>query len=87
MSRANQASRKRGDTLRHRVDAVLASLRPLVRRDGGDIELVDIEEGGIVRVRLRGACVGCPSSRVTLTLGIERNLRDRIPEITRVVCA
>lgn len=74
-------------TLSDRVEEVLHSLKPLIRQDGGDIELVEVAEGGVVRVRLLGACVGCPSSSLTLTMGIERNLRDRLPEITRVVCA
>lgn len=74
-------------SLTERVDAVLNTLKPLARRDGGDIELVDVGDDGVVRVRLLGACVGCPSSHITLTLGIERNLREQIPEVTRVVCA
>lgn len=74
-------------SLAERVDAVLNTLKPLARQDGGDIELVDVDDDGVVRVRLLGACVGCPSSHITLTLGIERNLREQIPEVTRVVCA
>ena len=73
--------------LRERVAAVLESLRPMVRADGGDIELVDVDEEGVAHIRLLGACVGCPSSEMTLTMGIERTLRERVPEVTRVVCA
>lgn len=58
----------------------------MVRQDGGDMELVDVDARGVVRIRLRGACVGCPSSGTTISLGIERNLRKRIPEVTAVVC-
>ncbi len=65
---------------------VLDSLRPIAQSDGGDIELVEVDEDGVVHVRLHGACVGCPSSAMTLTMGIERNLKDQIPEVTRVVC-
>ena len=73
--------------LHERVAAVLESLRPMVRSDGGDIELVDVDEEGVAHIRLLGACVGCPSSEMTLTMGIERTLRERVPEVTRVVCA
>jgi len=58
----------------------------MVRVDGGDMELVDVDAAGVVQIRLRGACVGCPSSGTTISLGIERNLRQRIPEVTKVVC-
>ena len=73
--------------LHRRVVDVLNTLRPAIRDDGGDIELLGVDETGTVRLRLLGACVGCPSSTETLTLGIERTLRSRIPEIKRVVCA
>jgi Fe-S cluster biogenesis protein NfuA len=68
------------------VARVLNSIRPIAQGDGGDIEFVDVDAEGVVRVRLHGACVGCPSSSMTLSLGIERNLRDQIPEVRRVVC-
>lgn len=58
----------------------------MAQSDGGDIELVDVSPDGVVRVRLSGACIGCPSSETTISLGIERALKNRIPEITRVVC-
>ena len=58
----------------------------VVQADGGDIELLKVDDDGVVTVRLHGACVGCPSSAMTLSMGIERNLREQIPEITRVVC-
>ncbi|MFQ5413198.1 MAG: NifU family protein [Phycisphaerae bacterium] len=79
-------SEKAKHSLHDRVLGVLDLLRPALRLDGGDIELVDIDDDGVVRVRLLGACIGCPSSAMTLTLGIERNLRDRIPEVARVIC-
>ncbi len=71
--------------LHARVAAVLDTLRPALRGDGGDIELVRVDDQGVVHVRLRGACVGCPSASMTLTYGIERTLRQVIPEVTRVV--
>jgi Fe-S cluster biogenesis protein NfuA len=72
--------------MRRRIAAALDSLRPAIQSDGGDVELVGIDTEGTVQVRLVGACVGCPSSEVTLKMGIERSLKDQIPEITQVVC-
>lgn len=70
--------------LRHRVSMVIDRIRPAVQSDGGDLELVDITDQGVVRVRLHGACVGCPSSTLTLKAGIERNLKDYVPEVRSV---
>lgn len=71
--------------LRERVQGVLNLIRPAVQADGGDIELVDVDDEGVVQVRFHGACHGCPSSTMTLQHGIERNLRERVPEVKRVV--
>jgi Fe-S cluster biogenesis protein NfuA len=71
-------------TLRERVDKVLSLIRPAVQSDGGDIEFVGITPGGVVQIRLLGACVGCPSSTITLKAGIERNLRAHVPEVQAV---
>jgi len=70
---------------RERVQGVINLIRPAVQADGGDIELVDVTPGGVVQIRFHGACHGCPSSTMTLQMGIERNLRERVPEITQVV--
>ena len=72
-------------TVRDRVQGVINLIRPAVQADGGDIELVDVASDGVVQIRFHGACHGCPSSNLTLQMGIERNLRDKIPEVTRVV--
>ena len=69
--------------LHEQVQEVLDKLRPFLQRDGGDCELVDIEEG-IVKLRLMGACGSCPSSTITLKAGIERALTEEIPEIKEV---
>ena len=69
--------------MKEKVEAALNEIRPMLQRDGGDVELVDIE-GGVVKVRLQGACAGCPMSQMTLRNGIERVLKDRIPEVTAV---
>ncbi|MEL6739620.1 MAG: NifU family protein [Planctomycetota bacterium] len=70
--------------MRERVSKVIDRIRPAVQADGGDVEVVDVTEGGVVRIRLHGACVGCPSSTMTLRVGIERNLRQHVPEVTSV---
>jgi Fe-S cluster biogenesis protein NfuA len=71
-------------TLHEQVAGVLNLIRPAVQSDGGDIELVDVTSDGVVLVRLHGACVGCPSSTMTLQAGIERNLKQRVPGVTAV---
>lgn len=65
------------------VQAALDKIRPMLQRDGGDVELVDVE-GGIVKVRLQGACKGCPMSQMTLKNGIEKHLKQEVPEVDRV---
>ncbi len=77
-------TRASGDPLRDRVTRVINLIRPAVQSDGGDLELVDVTPGGVVRIRLHGACVGCPSSTMTLQVGIERNLKAHVPEVTGV---
>lgn len=72
--------------MREKVEAALNEIRPMLQRDGGDVELVDIQ-GGVVKVRLQGACAGCPMSQMTLRNGIERVLKERIPEVTAVESA
>ncbi|MFK7760348.1 MAG: NifU family protein [Phycisphaerales bacterium] len=67
-----------------RVSSVIDLIRPAVQADGGDIEFVDITDQGVVQIRMHGACVGCPSSDMTLRIGIERTLKSRLPEITGV---
>src|SRR5881275_2750732 len=71
--------------IRERVQNVINLIRPAVQADGGDIELVDVSDAGVVQIRFHGACHGCPSSTMTLQTGIERNLREQVPEITSVV--
>lgn len=71
-------------SLQDRVSRVINLIRPAVQADGGDVEFVALTEGGIVQIRLHGACVGCPSSAITLQMGIERNLREHVPEVKGV---
>jgi Fe-S cluster biogenesis protein NfuA len=73
-------------SLRGRVTEQVEVLRRLVQADGGDIELIDVkEETGVVSIRFQGACRGCPGAAMTLKMGIERNLREKIPEIKEVI--
>lgn len=71
--------------MREKVQTVIDLIRPAVQADGGDIELVNVTNDGVVQIRFHGACHGCPSSTMTLQHGIERNLREKVPEITAVV--
>ncbi|MGC8623983.1 MAG: NifU family protein [Phycisphaerae bacterium] len=79
------ASSKQSVTLYQRVQEVLDTLRPMIQWDGGDVELLSVGSDGVVTVRFHGACVGCPSSQATLRLGLEKNIRERITEITAVI--
>jgi len=73
-----------GAGLRERVSRILDLIRPAVQSDGGDLELVEVTGQGVVRIRLHGACVGCPSSSMTLRMGIEQNLKEHVPEVRGV---
>ncbi len=73
-------------TLKDRVNEVLGKIRPMIQADGGDIELVGIDESvGKVSVRFQGACKACPMSAMTLKMGVERHMKEQIPEISEVV--
>lgn len=71
-------------TFEEKVEETLDTVRPALRADGGDVELVNVTDDGVVSVRLTGACGGCPMSTMTLKMGIERALREQLPEVTRV---
>jgi Fe-S cluster biogenesis protein NfuA len=66
------------------VREALETIRPTLQADGGDVELVEVTEGGVVRVRLRGACHGCPMAQLTIKDGIERTLKEQVPGVTAV---
>ena len=70
--------------MRERVEAVLNQIRPALMRDGGNVELVDVKDGN-VKVSLVGACAGCAMSTLTLKMGIERILKQEIPEVKEVI--
>lgn len=67
-----------------KVQAVLEQVRPMLQRDGGDVELVEVTADGIVKVKLQGACGSCPMSTMTLKMGIEKAIKEQIPEIVEV---
>jgi len=70
--------------MKEQVETTLSKIRPQLQADGGDVELVDITEDNIVQVRLQGACAGCPMSQMTLKNGIERVLKQEVPEVKAV---
>jgi len=72
--------------MREKVEKVIQNLRQYLQMDGGDIELVDVDEAtGEVKVKLTGACHGCPMAIVTLTQGVEARLKEQVPEVTKVI--
>jgi Fe-S cluster biogenesis protein NfuA len=77
-------SRIRRKTMKEKVIEALNAIRPYLQMDGGDVELVDIVDG-VVKVRLRGACAGCPGATMTLKLNVERVLREKVPELKGLV--
>lgn len=70
--------------IREKVEKALENVRPSLQADGGDIQLVDVEEDGTVRVQLMGACNGCPMSKMTLKQGVEQYLKKVVPEVKSV---
>lgn len=71
-------------TIREKVQDALDKVRPSLQADGGDVQLVDVDDSGLVKVRLTGACGGCPMSQMTLKMGIEKILKQNVPEVTGV---
>ena len=70
--------------MREKIEAALNQVRPALQADGGNVELIDVSEQGVVQVHLVGACAGCPMSQMTLQQGIERVLKQLVPEVTAV---
>ncbi|MGD0152261.1 MAG: NifU family protein [Thermacetogeniaceae bacterium] len=71
--------------MREQIEAALNKVRPMLQRDGGDVEFVDVTDDGVVQVRLKGACGGCPMSTMTLKNGIEKILKEQVPAVTQVI--
>jgi Fe-S cluster biogenesis protein NfuA len=72
-------------TVKDKVTEVIDSIRPMLQNDGGDIELVEVTAGNEVKVRLQGACRGCPGAAMTLKMSVERLLKERVPEVKQVI--
>ena len=72
-------------TLKERVETALEKIKPALQADGGNVELVEVTPEGIVKVKLIGACYGCPMSQMTLKMGIGRSLKKEVPEVKEVV--
>jgi len=70
--------------MREKIEAALAKVRPMLLADGGDVQLIDVEDG-VVKLKLTGACGGCPMATMTLKGGIERVLKEQVPEVKEVV--
>jgi len=85
-SEANEANEANtGQTLEEKVKDTIESLRGALQSHGGDVELVSIDEDNTVNVRLQGACQGCPGAAMTMKMGIERILKEKVPEVKEVV--
>ena len=70
--------------MKEKVQEALNQIRPSLQADGGDAELVDVDDNGVVKLRLTGACAGCPMSQLTLKEGVEKAIKEKVPQITRV---
>jgi Fe-S cluster biogenesis protein NfuA len=71
--------------LRESVQEALDEIRPMLEADGGDVQLVDVSADGVVKVKLTGACRGCPMGMMTLKQGIEKQLKEKVPQVSEVV--
>ena len=71
--------------MKEKVEEVLAKIRPMLAADGGNVELIDVSDDGVVKVKLTGSCGCCPMSQMTLKMGIERMLKDALPEVKEVI--
>ena len=70
--------------MREKVEQALDAVRPFLQTDGGNVKLLDVTDNGVVLVRPTGACAGCPSAGMTLKMGVEEAVKERVPEVTRV---
>lgn len=72
-------------SLKDKVAEVINGIRPMLQHDGGDVELIEIDNDNTVKVRLQGACRGCPGAQMTLKMGIERLLKEKVPQVKEVI--
>jgi Fe-S cluster biogenesis protein NfuA len=80
-----KGGKKMEETMKEKVETILRRVRPSLQADGGDVELVEVSPDGVVKVKLTGACQGCAMSQMTLKMGIERTLKQQVPEVKEVV--
>lgn len=73
--------------MKEKVESALEKIKPMLKADGGDVELVDVSDDGVVKVKLTGACGCCPMSQMTLKNGIEKAIKEEVPEVKEVVAA
>ena len=85
MKSKNESVLQKGGQMKEKVEATLERIRPSLQADGGDVELVEVSPDGVVKVKLTGACQGCAMSQMTLKMGIERALKQQVPEVKEVV--
>ncbi|NOZ60810.1 MAG: NifU family protein [Calditrichaeota bacterium] len=71
--------------MREKIEKALDQIRPSLQADGGNVELISIDDNGVVKVKLQGACYGCPMSQMTLEYGIKQSLQQLVPEVTEVI--
>ncbi|TFB09040.1 NifU family protein [Candidatus Atribacteria bacterium MT.SAG.1] len=71
--------------MKEKVEAALEKIRPSLQADGGDVELVEVTTDGVVKVKLTGACAGCPMRQMTLQMGISRAIKKEVPEVKEIV--
>jgi Fe-S cluster biogenesis protein NfuA len=74
-----------GEDITGQVQSVIEEIRPMLQADGGDIELLGVNAEGVVSVRLQGACKGCPGAAMTLKMGVEKHLKEKVPAVKEVV--
>jgi Fe-S cluster biogenesis protein NfuA len=71
--------------MKEKVEAALNKVRPALQADGGDVELIEVSPDGVVKVKLTGACGGCPMSQMTLKMGVEKMIKEEVPEVKEVI--
>jgi len=85
MKSKNEKVLRKGGEMKEKVEATLGRIRPSLQADGGDVELVEVSPDGVVKVKLTGACQGCAMSQMTLKMGIEKALKQEVPEVKEVI--
>jgi Fe-S cluster biogenesis protein NfuA len=85
MKSKNENVLQKGGQMKEKVETTLKRIRPSLQADGGDVELVEVSPDGVVKLKLTGACAGCAMSQMTLKMGIEKALKQEVPEVKEVI--